>query len=345
MSTVAVYNGNIVLYWNSIIITLGIVSGFLLGYSLYIAHFGRGSAMWVFLPFAIVLSVVFCRLIHYFCYPSQYSSLASVVFAPSEGGYCLGGVVIGVWLAAWIAEKIRLTDCKGKILDALAPGLALTLALIRLSDIFTSACRGKEVISRPAFQRLPVSSPVALGNGGAEYHFATFFMSFLALMILMAVMISFYLKHYNRPMKEPCPCDGNAARLFVLAFGLLEMITDSTRNDAAHLKFSSGNALGRLFTKASGFIGVEMLIGAVIVVSVMVFYTKMSKRINRKNGRRIILWIMFVLGLAVFGGLEWLYQRLGFPVIHLGQAAGLLLLFFSSWGMYRACMKNKKGSA
>ena len=50
--------GNTFLYWNGIIIAFGIAAGFLLMYSLYTAHSGPGSGLWIMLCAAIAIELL-----------------------------------------------------------------------------------------------------------------------------------------------------------------------------------------------------------------------------------------------------------------------------------------------
>ena len=54
MNQIAVCIGNTFIYWSSVIIFLGIAACFALTYSLYTSHGGRGSALWLLLPLALL---------------------------------------------------------------------------------------------------------------------------------------------------------------------------------------------------------------------------------------------------------------------------------------------------
>ena len=107
MNPIAIYSGSLVIYWSAIVITLGIAAGFLLSYGVHVSHGGTGAAMWVFLPFATVFSVLLSRLIHWYCHMEQYGGFFSALLDYSMGGYCLPGVLFGVILAAFLVAVAK----------------------------------------------------------------------------------------------------------------------------------------------------------------------------------------------------------------------------------------------
>ena len=340
MNSVAFYIGNIVIYWNGIVIALGILAGFFLSTAIYTAHSGRGAAMWAFLPLAVVLSVFFTRLLHYFCYPDQYTGgLFRALFSYSEGSFCLPGAIPGILLAGLAVSAIGFADTPGDILDAAAPGTALAFAFVRLSALFNNTIRGKIVITNPSLQHLPLASFIKDAAGKVTWRFASFFVSFMLLVLVAIALIFVYYRNHNVQMKRPCRRDGNIARLGLVLWGVAEIVCESTRFDAPHLKFSSGNAFGRLLTKAAGFVGTNMVIAAVCILCVFVHYSKMSVRANGVKPKHWILWVGFVLSLACIGGAEYLYQRFAYVWLYGVMAAGIVGWISVNFAMFRTCRK------
>ena len=337
MNPIALYLGDTVIYWNGIMVALAVASGFFLGYSIYTAHSGRGAALWIMLPVTLALSLIISRILHCCCYPSLYDGVMTALTDFSSGGYCLQGLIAGSVLGAYIVHRTGLSGSAGEILDALSPGIAVTCGLIRLSAVFNTSCRGKISISNNAFQKLPFASPLTDASGKQDYRLATFFIEFIAFMVIAIVMLFLYYRLHSRRMKEPCRRDGNVARIFLLLFGLVEIICDSTRYDAPHLKFSSGNAIGRLLTKASGFIGLGMLIGAVIVLCVFIYYSRMSCAANGRSGKHWVLWILYFISLAGTGASEYLFQRFGWVWLYGTMGACLVLMGTTVLLMYKTC--------
>ena len=135
MNEIAVFTGSLTIYWSSIVICLGIAAGLCLSLALYPMDHRHNTAVWVFFPIATVLSILLSRLIHWYSHIEQYGSLMAAMTDYSNGGYCIQGIILGVLFAALLVRLVRLTPTAGELLDAVAPGLALCLALVRLSSL------------------------------------------------------------------------------------------------------------------------------------------------------------------------------------------------------------------
>ena len=125
MSEIAVFTGNLTIYWSAVVITLGIAAGLCLTLALYPMDHLHNTAVWVFFPIALALSVVLSRLIHWYSHIEQYESLLVSITDYSTGGYCIQGILVGVMISAVIVRALRLTPSWGELLDAVAPGLTL----------------------------------------------------------------------------------------------------------------------------------------------------------------------------------------------------------------------------
>ncbi|MBP3654887.1 MAG: hypothetical protein J6J04_05640, partial [Oscillospiraceae bacterium] len=79
MNDVAICIGNIVIYWSSIVIFLGVAVCFTYAYALYTANGGKKAAMWLMLPVAVGLGVFFSRWIHWYCHSEQYTGMISAL--------------------------------------------------------------------------------------------------------------------------------------------------------------------------------------------------------------------------------------------------------------------------
>ena len=58
MNEIAVFTGNITIYWSAVVITLGIAAGLCLSLALYPMDHRHNTAVWVFFPIALALSVL-----------------------------------------------------------------------------------------------------------------------------------------------------------------------------------------------------------------------------------------------------------------------------------------------
>lgn len=297
MNPIAIYSGSTVLYWSSVIIVLGLLACLTLSLSLHRANGGSDSAMLLFFPLAVILSVPICRVIHWYCHLEQYNGLWGALTDYSTGSYCLPGALLGTWLAALIIKKLGFERSPARLLDAFAPGAALAVAFIRLSALFNSSCRSKIAVTTPALQHLPIASGVTSSTGAVEYRFATFFVEFLLMLIASAVLLEFFYRCRKRPMKYGSR-DGNTARYFLLLYSTIELLLDSTRNDSSFMKFN-------------GFVSIVQMICAVCIAALLIYYSRGSIKANGLSAKHWVIWGAWLLGLAGTGVSEYLVQRHG----------------------------------
>ena len=332
MNAIALYSGSTVLYWSALVIALGAAAWLLLSRALYVTDGGEGYVLWIWFPIAALLSVLFARFLHWYCHTEQYPGFFAAMTRYSSGGYCLPGLLLGAWLAAVLMKRFRFVASSARLLDALAPGAALSIALIRLSALFTNSCRGKLVITKPLFQRLPFGSGLRTVSGVTEYRFATFFVEFLLLLILTALLVRFFLCRRRRPMKFG-PREGHVARMFLLGFSAIEAVLDSTRYDSS-------------FLRSNGFVSLSQIVSGFCLLALLVYY---SRRSVRANGRRVyhgLLWLGWLLGLAATGYLEYLVQRHGdwYLFCYSMMTLSVALMALSVYAMYRTlCRPPRRG--
>lgn len=295
MSAIAFYSSSFSIYWSAIVIVLGIAAWFCLSMALHRGDGGRASAMWLVLALGTVLSVVFCRAIHWYCNAEQYESFLSAFVDFSVGSYCLPGMFLGLLLTGLLAAKLRFADSAAALFDALAPGAALGIALFRLSALFNSSCRGSIAITPEILHRLPFTSEVEVAAGVTEYRFATFFVQFILLLIFTVVLVAFFLRHRNDEKKWGRQ-RGYVAGLFVTVYSAMEIILDSTRYDSCVLR-------------SNGFVSVVQIVSAVTIVVILAVYCRRSVKANGRHWYHFALWGGYVLSLAAAGGSEYFVQR------------------------------------
>ena len=209
-----------------------------------------------------MLSVLLARLIHWYSHIEQYGSLLEAMTDYSTGGYCVQGIILGAVFAALLVKLIRLTPTAGELLSAAAPGLALCLALIRLSSLFNTNCRGRIVITDKVYQQLPFAISWTDAAGNVEYRLATFFLEFLALLVITVILCGFFFRHRSEPLWDGWRNEGNVMWLFLILLGVVEFIADSTRYDSALMHFF---LIKRLNPYAS-FISITQIFTAVCFV-------------------------------------------------------------------------------
>ena len=197
------------IYASAAMISLGVLLCVLLTLALYRSRHRSGAAVMVLAVLGFVFGVLFSRFLHWYFNAEAYSSLVSALTDYSTGSFCLPGMLLGVWLAAWIVRKLGLTETVGELLDAAAPGMALLIALIRLSALFNTTCRSRIIIKTPWIQFLPFASGLTDSAGNVTYRLATFFLEALLLFAVSGSVFVFYKEksrhHHRWPIQPSIP--------------------------------------------------------------------------------------------------------------------------------------------
>ena len=336
MNEIAVFTGSITIYWSSIIICLGIAAGLCLTLALYPMDHRHNTAVWVFFPIAVVLSVLLSRIIHWYSHIEQYESLLASITDYSTGGYCVQGIILGCLFAALFVRLMRLTPSVGELLDAAAPGVAMVLALARLSSLFNTNCRARIVITNPLYQRLPFAVSWVDSAGNVEFRLATFFLEFLALLVVTALLLVFYFRHREEALWEDYPNTGNVARRFLILVGVVEIIADSTRYDSALMHFF----LIKKLNPYASFISIAQVFSAVCILLVFIHYMRISVKTNGWSWYHFLAILLFIASLVGIGYMgEYRVQRTAqYVLCYLWQGGSLLVLALTVIGIYRSCV-------
>lgn len=319
MREVAFCFGRVTLYWDTLLIALACAAGFLALWGTYGANGGKKRSFWLLVPLGLVLSLAVARTIFWYCHSEQFSSLAAALVPGSSGGFCLSGVVIGFVLAALLLRLAGLEKDTALLLDCASPALALCLALVRLSSLFSSGCRGKVPITDPRFCRLPFA---AAAPGGGEYRFASFFVGALLFLMLFAVLTLLFVRRWGRR--------GDVFLAFLVLYSAAELVIDSTRNDASYFTFNA-------------FISVAQILGAAAMLGVLVVFSRRSIRSGGPKLHRVLCWVAWFLGAAIAGVSEYLVQRHGNWQLgcYTLMTIGALILVFATFAVYRPVCGEK----
>ena len=319
MREVAFCFGRVTLYWDTLLIALACAAGFLALWGTYGANGGKKRAFWLLVPLGLVLSLAVARTIFWYCHSEQFSSLAAALVPGSSGGFCLSGVVIGFVLAALLLRLAGLEKDTALLLDCASPALALCLALVRLSSLFSGGCRGKVPITDPRFCRLPFA---AAAPGGGEYRFASFFVGALLFLVLFAVLTLLFVRRWGRR--------GDVFLAFLVLYSAVELVIDSTRNDASYFTFNA-------------FISVAQILGAAAMLGVLVVFSRRSIRSGGPKLHRVLCWVAWFLGAAIAGVSEYLVQRHGNWQLgcYTLMTIGALILAFATFAVYRPVCGEK----
>ncbi len=328
MEHVAICIGSLVIHWSSLIICLAVTAWFALSFILYTDNGGKAETMWLFFPMAVVLSVFFSRFIHWYCHTEQYTSFLSAMTDYSVGSFCLPGVMLGVCLASVIVWALKFAPDFGELIDALAIGAALGFAFIRLSFLFTQFCRGKIVVNDPKFQHLPIACPIVTTGGAVQYRFASFFVSFILLLVLCLAMLIFYKRSRNTVMKKGCQ-KGHSALIFLLFFCAIEFVIDSSRYDSS-------------FLRSNGFVSLMQILCAVFFVAILVYYSIVSVKANSLRPYHWVLWILFLAAAGCTGYFEYLIQRHGdwYKLCYSVMSFTCLTMAGIPTTLYKTCIKE-----
>ena len=289
--------GGLELYKSALVIALGALSGFLLMRALY-PKGGSPAALWLFAAADVVLTVLLCRFLHFYCHAEQYASFWKAMTDYSVGGYVLVGAVPAAIGAAYLAKLAGLTPNPSRLLDCFAPGAVLAAAFIRLSALFNSTCRGKVAVRRPLLQRLPLASPVTSSSGAEDWRFATFFVEFLLLGLVFWLVLRFFFRRRRQAMRADQKKDGNVALFALLCASAVELVCDSTRYDSSFMHFN-------------GFVSISQIACAVCILAALVIWSVRSIRARGRGFFHWAVWAGWFFALAATGVAEYLVQRHG----------------------------------
>lgn len=287
MDKIAYYWGGHTIYWSSILLTLaaGVAICFFL--SRYLKQEDPLAAGFLAVPMSIALSLLFARLLHWYCRTDSYDSLWKALTEPNVGGYALLGVFAGCLLAALLLRVTKATRNLPRMLDCMAYAAAAGIAVGRLSAFFNTTDRGQILT---VLQFLPFAYPVTNTVSGAqEYRLATFLFQ-----ALVSLGIFLWLNRYDRRRHR----DGDLTLRFLLVYGASQVVLDSTRYD-------------KLFFRSNGFISIVQVAGAVALVIAVVFA---AVRMARSRGFRlwyIPAWLGILALLGGAGFMEYYVQRHG----------------------------------
>lgn len=285
MDRIAFIVGDTFIYWSSIILTLAAGVAICAFLALYR---GRGTAAAVLIPVALVLSVIFGRLAHWYFRPDSYESFLQAMTDYTSGGYALIGVFLACLLAALLVRLLGLEDDLPRLLDEMSLAGCAGIAVGRLACFFSTADRGQIL---ETIHSLPLAYPVNnVVTGAAEYRLATFLIQAVVTAVIFGGLLAFFLLGRRK--------SGDVAALFLLFYGMSQAVLDSTRYDS-------------LYMRSNGFISVVQLSGAVALVGVSVMF---SVRMVKARGFRPWYAALWAAMLALLGGagyMEYFVQRHG----------------------------------
>jgi prolipoprotein diacylglyceryltransferase len=293
MEKVAFIYGETFIYWSSVILTLAVISAVAVFAGLYLWKSKNGMALSLTLPVAMVLSVLLSRWIHWYCLTDSYVSMEAAMTDYTWGGYALMGVFAGCLLTACLMRVTRISTHLPQMLDCMCLAGGVGIAVGRLASMYNASDRGQVVAEEFG---MPFAYPVTDAVSGiAENRLATFMLQSVSTaaivgLIMLYLLICCLLRKKVR--------DGDTTLLFILLYGVCQIILDSTRYDS-------------LFMRSNGFISIVQILGAVsLVVAIVVFSVRMVKA----RGFKWFFPLFWVGILGLMGGagyMEYYVQRHG----------------------------------
>lgn len=292
------------LYWDSIVIAFAWAVGICI-FLAYVLPRQERQAAPVAIPMAMVLSLFFGRVSHWYFRPDCYSGFLEAITDYRSGGYTLMGVFAGCTVTAVVLWGMKLVPSPAGLLDGMGLGGCAGIVCGRLSCFFNAADRGQLL---QKCHLLPFASPVTnAASGAVEYRLATFVIqSGVGALIFIGLVC---LSRFSRRK------DGDIALVFLLLYGLSQIVLDSTRYDS-------------LVLRSNGFIGIVQLLSAVGVVAVSALFAARMVRQWGMKGWYLPMWGGMLALLVGAGFMEYFVQRHGNRALFsYGIMSGCLIVF------------------
>lgn len=292
MEKLAYINGDVFLYWNSIVLTLAAATAICFFLAFYLGKSGNAAAAFGAVPLCLVLSIVAARFFHWYSRADSYDGFFAAMTDHSSGGYALMGVFLGCFLAALVLRMVCLHRNLPEMLDCMCLAGSAGIAVGRLASFFNSSDRG-QIVASP--RSLPWVYPVTNAVSGAtEYRLATFLLQAMVALLLFLALTAFY----RRANKRGTVRDGDTCLIFLMLYGASQVVLDSTRYDS-------------LFFRSNGFVSIVQVFGALALgLAIVVF----SVRLVKARGFRVWYVPVWLLMAALIGGagfMEYYVQRRG----------------------------------
>ena len=318
MEQIAFISGNSVFYWNSVVLALAAGAASCIFLAFYLPG-GRPDAAAAAVPGALVLSLFFGRLLHWYFRPDSYPGFWSAITDYTSGGYALMGCFLGCAAAAGLVRLLRLEPFAPAMLDAMSLGGCAGIAVGRLACFFSAADRGQLM----PFTALPLAYPVNnVVTGAPEYRLATFVLQAMAAALIFAALAVFFLLGKKRRT-------GDVTLLFLLLYGLTQAVLDSTRYDS-------------LYLRSNGFVSAVQLLSAAALVGVSALFSARMVKGRGMRRRYVPLWIGMLALLGGAGYMEYFVQRHGDRALFSYAIMTACLGIFTALSLltYRAAVKS-----
>lgn len=329
MEQVAFINGNTFYYWSYIILALAALTAMCVYASLYLGKGGKPLALFSSIAISAILGVVLSRLMHWYCYSDAYKDFATAMTNYASGGFGLMGVFAGCALAVLIVRVLRLCDDAPMMLDCMAVAGGFGIAIGRLSALFNTSDRGVVVADSVRF---PFSAPITNSVSGLmENRLATFMIQAM-LVGAIAIGIVIYML-ILKVMKREIP-NGDICLIFLLLYGAVQIVCDSTRYDS-------------MFLRSNRFVSlVQILALGALLIPLFWFSIRMVIHVGFRVWQ-LPIWGVILGGMGLAGYMEYYVQRnghkavLAYSVMSASLGVVILLVLFTRWMSLRGGIQKR----
>lgn len=315
MERIAFIINDVFIYWSTIILSLAAVAAILIYAAMYIKKNGSGFTLSLSILLCVTLSIFFARLMHWYCQADAYDSFLAAVTDYTQGGYGLMGVFFGCLLSAGILRLTRISDNLLVMLDCMAVGGGVGIAVGRLASMFNASDRGTIV---PETWKFPFASSVTnVVSGMHENRLATFMIQSMLTAAIVVGLVMFMTAAAARKKRIP---EGDVCLIFLLLHGAVQIVTDSTRYDS-------------MFLRSNRFVSLVQILGLVALLIPLVWF---SVRMVMHTGFKLhylAIWVGILGMMGLAGYMEYFVQRNGHRAVLAYSVMSAALLVIVSLGL------------
>lgn len=323
MERIAFISGNTIVYWSYIVLALAAVTAAAIYGAFYLNKSRNFLSTGLSILLVAVLALPMSRLVHWYCQHIQYGSFTVAMTDYTTGGYALLGVFIACLLTAGALRLVRISSNLPQMLDCMAIGGGVGIAVGRLAAVFNSSDRGMILADSVQFPfASAVTNPV---SGATENRLATFMLQSTLVGVIVVGLLLFMLVQKIRKKKI---ADGEIFWIFLLAYGASQALCDSTRYD-------------KMFFRSNGFVGMVQIMGLLGMLIPIVLYSVRMVKSRGFKPWQVAVWtgILGLLGLA--GYMEYFVQRNGHRALLAYSVMGACLVGVVILGLVIRCLIKK----
>lgn len=324
MERIAFISDDIFIYWSSIVLALAATAAAAIYAVFYLNKSRKFLATGLSIVLTVALALPMARLVHWYCQHIQYPGFREAMTDYSSGGFALLGVFMACLVTAGLLRLVRISSNLPQMLDCMAIGGGVGIAIGRLAAVFNSSDRGMIL---PESVQFPFAASIANPVSGAqENRLATFMLQSSLVAVIVAGLLVFMLVQKLRKKKI---ADGEVFFIFLLAYGASQALCDSMRYD-------------KMFFRSNGFVGMVQIMGLLgMLISIVLFSVRMVKGRGLKIWQ-FVIWtgILGLLGMA--GYMEYFVQRNGHKAAFAYSIMGLCLVCVVILGLVIRALIHKK---